>query len=103
VTTINSTVGLKALREGKPVKALGQAVYNLAGLTFQGELDDFWESRDVVDVRFCDDFVKVLSATTQIRGVYFGKEGLSHAVNEASIRLHLGCVNGLMPAPDPST
>lgn len=98
VITINSTVGLKALRERKPVKALGQAVYNLEGLTFQGELDVFWRSREGVDARFCDDFVKALSATTQIRGVYFGKKGLRHAINEAARRLHLGCVNKLMPA-----
>jgi capsular polysaccharide export protein len=83
---------------GNRVKALGQAVYNLEGLTFQGELDVFWGSRDGVDARFCDDFVKALSATTQIRGVYFGKEGLRHAINEAAMRLHLECVNKLMPA-----
>jgi capsular polysaccharide export protein len=98
VITINSTVGLNALRMGNRVKALGQAVYNLEGLTFQGELDVFWGSRDGVDARFCDDFVKALSATTQIRGVYFGKEGLRHAINEAAMRLHLECVNKLMPA-----
>lgn len=98
VITINSTVGLKALREGKPVKALGQAIYNLPGLTFQGELDAFWGSREGVDARFCNDFVKALSATTQIRGGYFGKAGLRNAVNEAAMRLHLGCVNKLMPA-----
>ncbi len=103
VITINSTIGLKALRERTPVKALGQAIYNLKGLTFQGELDDFWESRDGVDARFCDDFVKALSATTQIRGVYFGKEGLRHAINEAAMRLHLGCVNKLMPTSQPKS
>jgi capsular polysaccharide export protein len=36
VVTVNSTAGLQALREGKPVVALGRALYDMPGLTFQG-------------------------------------------------------------------
>ncbi|MFM7532741.1 MAG: capsule biosynthesis protein [Rubrivivax sp.] len=42
VVTINSTVGLSAIGEGVPVKACGQAVYDMPGLTSQGPLDQFW-------------------------------------------------------------
>lgn len=41
VVVVNSTVGLQALFHGKPVKCLGQAIYDFEGLTFQGELSDF--------------------------------------------------------------
>ncbi len=49
VVTVNSTVGLSALHHGKPVKTLGWAVYDMAGLTFQGELDAFWRNPGLVD------------------------------------------------------
>jgi capsular polysaccharide export protein len=43
VVVINSTVGLQALGHGAPVVALGKAIYNKPGLTYQGSLDDFWK------------------------------------------------------------
>jgi capsular polysaccharide export protein len=42
VVTINSTVGLSAIGEGVPVKACGQAIYDMPGLTSQDPLDLFW-------------------------------------------------------------
>lgn len=42
VVTINSTVGLSAVGEGVPVKACGQAIYDMPGLTSQDTLDLFW-------------------------------------------------------------
>ena len=42
VVTVNSTVGLWALRAGRPVITLGDAIYDIDGLTFRGGLDAFW-------------------------------------------------------------
>src|SRR5579871_699394 len=42
VVTVNSTVGAQAVARGLPVIALGKAVYDMPGLTYQGGLDDFW-------------------------------------------------------------
>lgn len=42
IVVVNSTVGYSALLHGKPVKCLGAAFYDIAGLTFQGTLDQFW-------------------------------------------------------------
>lgn len=39
---VNSTVGLSGIHHGLPVKALGDAIYDFDGLTFQGSLDEFW-------------------------------------------------------------
>lgn len=43
VVTINSTVGMSALELGCSVKSCGRAIYDIQGLTFQGDLDDFWK------------------------------------------------------------
>jgi len=42
VVTINSTVGLSAIGEGVAVKACGEAIYDMPGLTSQDTLDEFW-------------------------------------------------------------
>ena len=43
VVVVNSTAGLSAVGEGVPVKVCGESIYDIQGLTFQGELDDFWK------------------------------------------------------------
>jgi capsular polysaccharide export protein len=43
VVLINSTVGLSALYHDVPLKVCGRAVYDMAGLTFTGTLNDFWQ------------------------------------------------------------
>ena len=42
LVTINSTSGTLALALDVPVIALGQAVYDMPDITFQGSLDNFW-------------------------------------------------------------
>ena len=93
VVTINSTVGVTTLQFGKPLKVLGDAVYDIEGLTFQGELDSFWKAKLQPDIRLRDDFLKVLGRSIQLRGVYFRKDGRRNAVKEAVARLHKGTLN----------
>jgi capsular polysaccharide export protein len=80
-------VGVTTLQFGKPLKVLGDAVYDMPGLTFQGNLDAFWKSLHAPDAGVRDDFLKVLARTIQIRGVYFCKDGRKNAVDEAVARL----------------
>ncbi|MFK5922821.1 MAG: hypothetical protein QM496_11635 [Verrucomicrobiota bacterium] len=68
VVTINSTLGLTALRHGTPVKALGQAIYDLKELTFRSSLDNFWKSKNRPCMDTVQLFVKVLESTIQGRG-----------------------------------
>jgi len=42
VVVVNSTVGLSAVGEGVPVKLCGYSIYDVQGLTYQGNLDTFW-------------------------------------------------------------
>ena len=44
MVTINSTSGLSALLHNMPVITLGRANYDFEGLTYQGELNKFWQS-----------------------------------------------------------
>ena len=87
VVTVNSTSGLKALQLGRPVKVLGQAVYDVRGLTHSGGLDAFWTEGVASDPQLLDAFVKLLVHRTQIRGVFFHPEGRRVAVEQFVQRL----------------
>jgi capsular polysaccharide export protein len=87
VVTVNSTVGTLALACGLPLIALGKAVYDIAGLTFQGELDEFWNAPAPPDMALFDAFRRVLADRCLIPGSFFNEAGLTLAVNAAVERL----------------
>lgn len=87
MVTVNSTAGLHALQVGCPVKVLGQAVYDVPKLTFQGFLDEFWRSPSAPDRALLAAFVNLMAGTTQIRGVFFSEPGGAAAVDAAVQRL----------------
>lgn len=68
---INSTVGLSSMFHATPVKPLGQALYDQPGLTFQGELDDFWRNPGQVDTEQFRRFLASLVAQTQLPGSFY--------------------------------
>jgi len=65
---INSTVGISSLYHGTPAKAMGNAIYDLPGLTHQGALEDFWDNPGVVNKRLFGKFRRYLVETTQVNG-----------------------------------
>jgi len=87
VVTVNSTVGTLALACGLPVIALGKAIYDIAGLTFQGELHEFWNAPTSPDMALFDAFRRVLADRCLIPGSFFNEAGLALAVNAAVERL----------------
>ncbi|BAP88384.1 capsule polysaccharide biosynthesis protein [Burkholderiales bacterium GJ-E10] len=87
VVTVNSTSGLRALQLGCPVQVLGQAVYDIAGLTFAGGIDAFWTQAAPPDPQLLADALRALAGTVQIRGAFFHDDGLDCAVTEAVQRL----------------
>jgi capsular polysaccharide export protein len=87
VVTVNSTVGSEALARGLPVITLGKAVYDIPGLTFQGELDDFWRAAAPPDAALFDAFRRVLIDRCLIPGSFFNEIGLRLAVEAAVDRL----------------
>lgn len=98
VVTVNSTVGLTALALGRPVKTLGQAIYEIKGLTFGGTLAAFWALGAPPDPALVKDFMRALAGTVMIRGGYFSEAGLASAVEEACQRLLAGGI--IRPADD---
>ena len=81
---VNSTVGLTALTLGAPVKALGTAIYDLDGLTFQGGLDAFWTGGAKPDDARLALFLKALTAAIQVPGGFDGTGAAPGARNMAA-------------------
>jgi len=73
VVVINSTSGLAAIGCGRPTKVLGEAIYDMPGLAFQGSLDRFWSEADSAapDRDLYERFRGELIATTQINGNFY--------------------------------
>jgi len=65
---INSTVGISSLYHDTPVKALGEAIYDIDGLTHQGTLETFWKDPGIVDKNLYERFRRYLIDKTQING-----------------------------------
>ncbi|MCB9958085.1 MAG: capsular biosynthesis protein [Rhodospirillaceae bacterium] len=100
IVTINSTFGIWAIRERRPVHVLGTAVYDVPGLTHQGDLDSFWQAPPPPDRDLADAWVRAAAGTIQVRGTYYSRDGLEHAVRESAYRLIHGLVGEPLRAED---
>ena len=83
VVMVNSTVGTAALEARKPVKTLADPIYNLPGLTFQGDLDDFWSTDERPDVNLMSAFRKIVMHTTLVNGGFYTKDSMEMAAHGA--------------------
>lgn len=73
VVTINSTAGISALVHNKPLKVMGNALYDIKGLTYQGHLHQFWNAGFKPDMKLFKKFRGYLLENTQVNAVYYGK------------------------------
>ena len=89
VVTVNSTVGILALRQSCPVIALGDAVYDVPGLTHQGGLRSFWNNPARPEPRLRDAFIALLAAQVQVRGSFYDPAGRRAAITEIVRRVGL--------------
>jgi capsular polysaccharide export protein len=87
VVTANSTVGLNAIDYGKPLICLGEAIYDIPGLTFQGPLDEFWMTPMEVDKELAQAFIAVLIKICLVNGNFYTSEGMSYAIEGCLTRL----------------
>lgn len=73
VVVINSTVGLSALHHNKPLKTCGNALYDMAGLTYQFSLDHFWIHAQLhaPDYQLFERFQAYLTNHTQLNGNFY--------------------------------
>jgi capsular polysaccharide export protein len=86
VVTLNSTVGLIALDLGRPLICLGRAIFDRPGLTFQGELGDFWLNAAAPDKALFAEFRRQLLKRSMINGDYYTPVGIRLAVTNAIAR-----------------
>ena len=73
VVVINSTVGLSAVHHDTLVKVCGHAIYDMQGLTYQGDLDTFWDSaaEEKIDRGLYGRFRRYLISQTQLNGSFY--------------------------------
>jgi capsular polysaccharide export protein len=87
MVTINSTSGTLALSEGVPVIALGQAIYDMEGITDQGGLDAFWANPRAPDAETFAAFRRVLVDRCLVPGGFFSEEALGEVTRGVIARL----------------
>lgn len=87
VVVVNSTVGLSALHHRCATIALGDAIYDLPGLTFQGPLDAFWSDAPECDRSLLAVFSQVLRELTQINGNLYTDKGITMALDACVARM----------------
>jgi len=87
VVVVNSTVGLSALHHRRPLIALGCAIYDMPGMTWQGSLDDFWTQAEGPDMRLYYAFLDYIIHNTQINGDFYTRSGIAMATVGAVAKL----------------
>ncbi|MFB2549711.1 capsule biosynthesis protein [Ensifer soli] len=91
--TVNSTVGLHALRERTPVKVLGTAIFDMPGLTDQRPLDAFWRDPALPDADLVSAFFRLVAASIQVRGNFYSTAGTDAGAEAIAERLDRRSVN----------
>jgi len=65
---VNSTSATLALAQQRPVCTIGEAIYDIGGLTHQGHLDTFWSAPPPPEPGLYDAFRRVLVDRCLVRG-----------------------------------
>jgi len=72
--TINSTVGLTSIAYGIPTLTLGDAIYDIEGLTNRGKaLDRFWSEHEAPNAELYQKYKQFLIQNTQLNGSFYGR------------------------------
>jgi len=87
LVTINSTMGTSGLWHGVPVCVLGRAVYDIEGLTHQGDLDSFWQQPTPPEAEFFRTFRRALIHAAQVRGMFGAGEARELVFDECLFRV----------------
>jgi capsular polysaccharide export protein len=84
---VNSTSATLALAAGSPVCALGEAIYNIRGLTFAGHVDEFWTNPVPPEPGLYGAFRRVLVDRCLVRGGLASSSAVATLVQSLSQRL----------------
>jgi capsular polysaccharide export protein len=86
---VNSTSATLALAAGRPVCALGDAIYNVPGLTFRRHLDEFWTEATPPEPGLYGAFRRVLVDRCLVRGGLASESAVATLIE--SMLMRLGC------------
>ncbi|MDP4023269.1 capsular biosynthesis protein [Methylobacterium sp. NEAU 140] len=98
VVIVNSTVGMLSLEMGRPTHAVGTAIYNMPGLTHQGDLDRFWTDPTPPDMGLMADFRRVVLHRTQVNGGFFSASAIERAVAGSVPRIESALPDAMLAA-----
>ena len=87
VVTVNSSVGALALAQGKPVHALGRALYVLTGLSDPGPLARFWADPQAPAPGAYESFRRALWNECLLNAGFHSREGLARLAPLAAERM----------------
>ncbi|QEY25641.1 capsule biosynthesis protein [Neisseria zalophi] len=88
MVTLNSTSGLSALIHNMPVKVLGRCSYDIAGITYQNSLAQFWKQPTPPNPELFHAYRMYHLNVTQIHGNFYSKVSLPEIANEKHIAIH---------------
>lgn len=86
---VNSTSATLALAAGRPVCTLGEAIYNVPGLTFSRHLDEFWTDPTPPEPGLYGAFRRVLVDRCLVRGGVASESAVQTLIE--SMLERLGC------------
>jgi capsular polysaccharide export protein len=86
---VNSTSATLALAHGTPVCAVGEAIYDVEGLTHQGHINSFWGSPSPPEPELYPAFRRVLVDRCLVRGGLASESAVSVLI--VSMLERLGC------------
>lgn len=86
---VNSTSATLALAAGSPVCTLGEAIYNIPGLTFARHLDEFWNEPAPPEPGLYGSFRRVLVERCLVRGGLASESAVRTLIESMLVRL--GC------------
>lgn len=93
VVTVNSTAALSALSQSIPTKTLGTALFDIAGLTEQRPLEEFWRSPTFPEPELRAAFFRLVAASIQERGNFYSGQGVAAAAWGIAKRIRSNTVN----------
>ena len=86
---VNSTTGTSALHHGSPTIALGTALFDIPGLTFQDGLDRFWTEAQPADQNLFNHFRQRVIQDTQINGDFYSRKGIKLAIAGSLVAMQI--------------
>ncbi|MDQ3144935.1 MAG: capsular biosynthesis protein [Pseudomonadota bacterium] len=87
---VNSTSATLALAQGTPVCTIGEAIYDIEGLTYQRHLDNFWSELPPPEPGLYPAFRRVLADRCLVRGGLASESAVGVLIDSVLDRLGFG-------------